>query len=81
MGAPSTQSITRAISLKTLGEQFPLAAEVLAVEYGLHCVSCAARGIDTLEQGAKLHGLADTDIDELIRDLNERLAEDAPRAA
>lgn len=75
MGSPSMQSITRAISLQTLAEQFPLAAEVLAIEYGLHCVTCSAQGIDTLEQGAKLHGLTNADIDELVLDLNERLNE------
>jgi len=68
-------AITADIPLKTLAERFPFAAEVLALEYGLHCLTCAAQGIDTLERGARLHGMTDADIAELVADLNERLAD------
>ena len=48
----------------------PEVAEVL-LDYGLHCVGCAFSSADTLEQGAKLHGLSDEDITEMVERANE----------
>lgn len=41
-------------------------------EYGLYCGGCAAAGFDTLEAGAKTHGLEDDEIEELIGELNKK---------
>jgi hybrid cluster-associated redox disulfide protein len=41
-------------------------------EYGLHCGNCFAAGFDTLEEGAKMHGLEDDEIEELIQELNKK---------
>ena len=45
-------------------------AEVF-ISYGLHCVGCPISQSETIENGAKAHGLPDTQIDELITRLNE----------
>ncbi len=44
--------------------------EVLEVffDYGISCVGCANSYLETIEQGAKLHGI---EIDELMEDLND----------
>ncbi len=65
--------ITKDTNLAELVDKYPLLAQVLAREYGLHCVSCFAAGFDTLEEGAKLHGYDDKDIKEIIDYLNEVL--------
>ncbi|MEK7571915.1 MAG: disulfide oxidoreductase [Patescibacteria group bacterium] len=49
------------------------AAELLA-EYGLHCANCFANGFDTLENGAKVHGMSDQEMEEMIDEINEELA-------
>lgn len=73
------RSIQRSIPLKQLAHDFPAANEILALEYGLHCLTCKARDIETLEQGARLHGMNDADIDELVQDLNKRVQAEVGR--
>ena len=65
--------ITKNTNLAELADKYPFLAQILAEEYGLHCISCFAAGFDTLEQGAKLHGYQDEDIDEIVDYLNEVL--------
>jgi len=50
--------------------KYPKVAEVL-LDYGLHCVGCAANSFDTIEMGAKLHGMSGTEIDEIVTRVNE----------
>jgi hybrid cluster-associated redox disulfide protein len=45
-------------------------AEVF-ITYGLYCVGCPASGMDTVEGGAKMHGLDDSVIKEMVKRLNE----------
>ena len=47
-------------------------AEVL-LDYGLHCVGCFANSFDTIEMGAKVHGMTDEEVDEMVVRLNEVL--------
>lgn len=62
--------VTKEVNLGELVYNHPETAEVI-LDYGLHCVGCFASSVDTLEQGAKLHGLSDADIAELVDRLNE----------
>ncbi|OGJ60500.1 hypothetical protein A3A67_02675 [Candidatus Peribacteria bacterium RIFCSPLOWO2_01_FULL_51_18] len=57
-------------SIAELVRLFPKADEILAA-YGLFCQHCVQSDIDTLEEGARLHGLTDDDIWNLVDDLNE----------
>jgi hybrid cluster-associated redox disulfide protein len=50
----------------------PSAADVLGA-YGLYCFDCAFGEMESLETGAKLHGLTDEDIENLIDDLKNLL--------
>ncbi len=50
----------------------PGAADILGA-YGLHCFQCAFNTLDSLEVGAKSHGLTDTDIKNMVIDLEELL--------
>lgn len=47
----------------------PEAAAVL-MRYGLHCIGCHISAFETLEQGAKAHGLTDAQIDAMVAELN-----------
>ncbi len=62
--------ITKETNLAELIFRFPQAAEVL-LDFGLHCVGCAANGFDTIEAGAKVHGYTDVEVDEIITRVNE----------
>ena len=52
---------------------YPETEEIL-VDYGLHCAFCAANSFDTIEMGAKIHGLDDDEIEEMLERINEVLA-------
>lgn len=39
-------------------------------KYGMHCVGCAFAGGESIEQGAKAHGLSDRELKKLIEELN-----------
>jgi len=49
---------------------FPRTAGVF-MAHGLHCVGCAANAFDTVEGGAKLHGMPDEEITSMIAEANE----------
>ena len=61
--------VTKEANLGDVVSLYPIAAEVL-LEYGLHCVGCFAAGFDTIESGARLHGMSDAEIDEMIQRVN-----------
>ncbi len=48
----------------------PKAGDILAA-YGLHCFQCAFNTMDSLESGARSHGLTDIDIENMVIDLQE----------
>ncbi len=56
----------------------PEAADIMA-EYGLHCFSCSIGGIESIQDGCKMHGFDDETIDVLIDDLNEAIRSESPR--
>ena len=62
--------VKKETNLAELVFRFPATEEVL-LDYGLHCVSCVASGFDTIEMGAKAHGMSDAEISDLINRLNE----------
>ena len=66
--------ITKDILILDLAEQYPDLISVLTEDYGFHCVGCMAASMETLEQGASVHGMTDEQIDNLIKDLNKKLS-------
>lgn len=51
----------------------------LLTEYGLSCATCFLNQFDNIENGAKLHGMTDTEIDLMIKEINAVLAEESKR--
>ena len=66
-----TNKIGKDTGIEEIIEANPEMNEVL-YEYGLYCGNCFAAGWDTLEEGAKMHGLEDDEIEELIQELNKK---------
>jgi hybrid cluster-associated redox disulfide protein len=69
--AKAKAKISKEMNLGELVQTYPKLAEVLAEDYGLHCVGCFAAEFDSLEQGAKIHGYDDKEIEEMVRKLNK----------
>lgn len=63
--------ITGKTKLGDIVEKYPKVAEILADKYQLHCVGCFAAAFETLEQGAKAHGMSKKEIDSLIEEINK----------
>lgn len=61
---------TKDTNLAELVQKYPDTAETL-LDYGLHCVGCFANAFDTIEMGAKVHGMSDEEIQEMIDRINE----------
>lgn len=68
--AAKVTKVTKDSNLAEVVYKNPEAAEVL-IDYGLHCVECIASAYDTVEAGAKVHGLSDKEIDEMVERVNE----------
>jgi len=66
--------ITKQTPIKALIENHPETQEIL-MSYGLHCAGCHFSDMDTLEDGAMMHGLTDEDIELMIKDVNKVVEE------
>ncbi len=64
--------IDKNIGINKLINEYPDVIPVL-MSYGLHCVGCAFAQHDTLEQGAKIHGIQGNDFEMMIKDVNETI--------
>lgn len=49
----------------------PDLAEILTEDYGFHCVGCFASSMETIEQGASVHGMNEAEIKEMLDKLNQ----------
>lgn len=70
----SQDKIDKNTNIEDLLESYPEANEVL-YEYGLYCGNCFAAGFDNIEDGAKMHGLEDDEIEELVEELRKKTVE------
>ena len=66
-----TKKITKGMTIGDIVKDHPEAAQVL-MECGFHCLGCAMASMETLEQGAKAHGMDDKQIEELVKKLNSK---------
>jgi len=64
--------IAKDFNMGELVYKYPDAEEVL-LDYGLHCAGCFANAFDSVEAGAKAHGMTDAEIDEMLERVNEVL--------
>lgn len=62
-------SISKDMTFGELVQKHPHTAPILA-SYGLHCVGCHIGIYETIEQGCKAHGLADSQISEMLEKIN-----------
>lgn len=62
-------AVTKDVSIMELVEKYPDVIPVL-MGYGLHCVGCSFSKFDTLENGAKIHGISGEDFEMMLKDVN-----------
>jgi hybrid cluster-associated redox disulfide protein len=64
--------ISRNTTVGEIIEKHPSAIEVLLWK-GIHCVGCHAAFFETIEQGLRAHGFSEEEIDETLKELNEKI--------
>lgn len=57
------------MTIAEIVERYPDTVDIL-IKYGFHCIGCALASYETIEQGAKAHGLSSKDIKKLLTELN-----------
>ena len=70
------EKISKEMTLGEVVQKFPKAVPVM-LKYGLHCVGCHVAGFETVEQGAKAHGMAEKDIEKMLAEMNESIKKQA----
>ncbi len=68
------QKITKKTILNGMIDKNPEVIPIL-LGYGLHCVGCSFSSFDTIESGAKIHGMDGETLKMMIRDLNTIVSE------
>lgn len=71
---PKKAPITSKTLIADIVERWPELAEVLVEEYGFHCIGCYASGMETIAQGAEVHGMSKHEIKVMLENLNELAA-------
>jgi hybrid cluster-associated redox disulfide protein len=69
------EKISKGMTLGEVISNFPDAVPTM-VNYGLHCVGCHVAAYETVEQGAKAHGMTDADIDKMLKEMNKAAEKD-----
>ncbi|KKQ36117.1 MAG: hypothetical protein US52_C0008G0016 [candidate division WS6 bacterium GW2011_GWA2_37_6] len=54
-------------------ERFPDIGSYLVDEYGFFCIGCPLSVTETIYDGALVHGLTESEAEELIRELNSMI--------
>jgi len=74
--AKQKTEITKEIMIGDLVDNYPKLAKILVEEYGFHCIGCMAAGMETLEEGAMVHGMDSKEIKKMVSDLKNLAKED-----
>lgn len=67
------EKIDKDMTFGDLLRQFPKAGPILT-GYGMHCIGCHIAVTETIEQGARAHGMDDGMITKMLQDLNLKAA-------
>jgi hybrid cluster-associated redox disulfide protein len=62
--------ITKGMTLGDIISKYPETMEIM-MKYGLHCIGCHVAAWESLEQGAKAHGMSDKNIESMLKEMNE----------
>ena len=65
------QKIKKDMNFGELLRAYPKAGPILS-GHGLHCIGCHIAVSETIEQGARAHGMDDAMIQKLVDELNQK---------
>lgn len=64
------KKITKKMTIGEIISKVPKAADILT-KHGFGCVTCPVASRETLEQGAKAHGMSGKEVDKLVKEINK----------
>jgi len=64
------KKITKGMLIEDVVSKYPEVTPIFFA-YGLHCVGCHVSSAETIEEGAKGHGMGDGEINMMINDANK----------
>lgn len=70
----SSKPIEKNTLISDITNKYPRSTDLL-IEYGLYCVNCPLKQFETIEEGAKVHGMNDQEIEKMIKEINMELLE------
>ena len=68
----SGQKIKKTMLITELTRQYPECAMIM-MNHGLYCVGCGVAMYETLEDGAKAHGMSEQEIDHMVKEMNSAI--------
>jgi hybrid cluster-associated redox disulfide protein len=70
MAIKKPAKISKETPLGELVRDFPQAVPIM-LEKGMHCIGCHVAAFETIEQGAKAHGMSEKEIEKLVSEMNK----------
>ena len=67
---PTINMINKTMNITEIIKKNPKAQDIL-LKFGLGCANCGLGAVETLEEGAKAHGLSVKEVNELLNKLSE----------
>lgn len=64
--------ITKETTIGEVMQMHPDSADIM-LNYGLHCIGCHVNPYESIEDGAKSHGMDDSTIQKIISDINKSI--------
>jgi len=64
--------ITKETNINEIVGKYPGTIEVF-FKHGFYCIGCQAAAFESLEQGAKAHGMGDELIEQMVKEMNETI--------
>ena len=64
------QYITENTMISEIVEKYPEIAEVLTMDYGFHCMGCFGANMESIGQGAAVHGMTEEETAEMLKAVN-----------
>ena len=70
------KKINKEMLIADLIESYPELGNILVEKYGFYCIGCPMSAQESIEEGAKVHGMSDKDVDQMIKGLRKKVEED-----
>lgn len=70
-----TKTITAGMPIGEIISKYPKTIEIF-LKHGLHCIGCHLSNLESLEIGAKAHGI---DLKKILKELNAKVKENEKR--